>query len=821
MNIPISWLEDMLGRELDIKSFVSDITMSGSKVEAVEHLGKDLKNVVVGKITKTEKHPQADKLTICQVDIGSETIQIITGATNIFEGALVPVALDGAVLAEGKTITKTEFRGLPSDGMMCSIEELGYTRQDYPESPENGIYIFCDASDTDDTPALGADVMDVLKLRESVVEFEITSNRPDCYSVIGLARETAATYDTTFTMPDAEPKHEADGDIHSMISVDILNPELCRRYVARVVKDVKIGPSPLWMRHRLTASGIRPINNIVDITNYVMLETGQPMHAFDIDNIANRHIIVRNAGNAAKGIDKETFVTLDGTERELDSSMLVIADEEKAVAIAGIMGGENSKVTGEATAILFESANFFGTNIRLSSKKLGLRTDSSTKFEKDIDPNLALYAINRAMALVEQLSCGTVIKGIVDCYPNKRGQRMIECSVSNINSLLGTSISGEDIRNYLKRVEIETTPCIPGSDTFTATIPTFRPDVEEEADIIEEVARIYGYNNIVSTLSQGKPTVGKRNEKQNLEDLARVTMLSLGYCEAMTYSFESPKVFDKLLIDEQSPLRNTVRIINPLGEDFSIMRTTTANALLTSISTNYNRRNIESRLFEIAKVYHPKSIPMTELPHEIDTLSIAMYSSGNKQDFYDFKGTCATMLAAMGIEAEYVAATDIPYMHPGRTARIIMKGSDKDASTVGGYFGEIHPQVSENYQVGAKVYFAELNLTAIYAAANLKNTYKPLPKFPSVTRDLALIAKDQLPAGDIERCIRKFGGEFLESVSLFDIYKGANIGSDMKSMAYSITLRSPDRTLTDKDVSDAMERILSGLKDDLSVVIRQ
>ena len=797
MNVPMSWLKSYVDIDVDTQQIADDMTMSGSKVEAVEYKAKDFCNVVAGKITKIEKHPNADKLVVCQLDIGEKTVQIATGATNVLEGQYVPVALDGAVLAEGKKIKNSELRGVESQGMLCSIEELGYTRADYPEAPEDGIYIF------ENEVPLGADALELLQIKEDIIEYEITNNRPDCYSIIGLAREAAATYGKKFNYPEITVKAEASGNASDHVSVEIASPDLCYRYAARVVKNVKIEQSPLWLRHRLTCAGLRPINNIVDITNYVMLELGQPLHAFDASDITDGKIIVRNA------TDGEKMTTLDGNERTLDSSMLVIADPVKAVAIAGVMGGENSKVTDGSEAVVFESANFNGTNIRLTSKKLGLRTDASGKYEKGLDPNLSIDAVNRCVQLVEMLGCGEVVPGIVDNYPTPVAKRKIAFRPEKINALLGTQIKESDMHAYLNRLEIEV-------ENNVATVPTFRPDLEMEADIAEEIARIYGYNKIVTTLSAGTPTAGKKSQKQLTEDLIKNTMTAMGFSESMTYSFESPKVFDKLTLGGTSNLRNAVVIKNPLGEDFSIMRTTTLNGMLGNMATNYNRRLDEAMLFEIARVYLPKALPLTELPIEEDMLTIAFYSKDNTKDFFYLKGVCEELFDTMGIldKIQVDAEKELPFMHPGRCAKFSAFGQDA------GFLGEIHPQVAENYSIGTKVYAACIPCSMIYERANLVNQYKSLPKYPAMTRDIAMLVKDEVASGQIERIIRKRGGKLIENVKLFDVYKGAQIAEGMKSLAYSISFRAEDRTLTDSEVSEKMDTIIASLEKETGANLR-
>lgn len=797
MDISMSWLKDYVDVDADIKDYVEDITLSGSKVEGYEEICKDITGVVVGKVLSIDQHPDADKLVITKIDVArQEPLQIVTGATNLFVGAYVPVATDGAHLAGDLKIKKGKLRGVESNGMLCSVEELGFDRHDFPEAPENGIYIF------ENEQPLGADVRDVLDLLDTTVEFEITSNRPDCFSMIGLARETAATYKKEFKFPEITVKEEADGDINEMISVEIRNSDFCPRYIARVVKDVKIAPSPRWMRKRLRSVGIRPINNIVDITNYVMSELGQPMHAFSIDTIDEHKIIVRNAN------DGETFKTLDGIERNLDSSMLVIADPNKAVAVAGVMGGENSMITGDTATVLFESANFNGPNVRITAKKLGLRTDASSKFEKGLDPNISRIAVDRAVQLVEMLGCGTVVKGAVDCYPSKRESWQLSYDPSWINGLLGTDISEEEMIDIFERIEIKVDKA-----TRTVTIPTFRPDLEAQADLAEEVARFYGYNKIVPTLAAGTPTVGKKTYSQTIADVIKKAMITNGLCEAMNFTFESPKVFEKLNIAEDSDLRKAVKISNPLGEDFSVMRTTTLNGILNSLSTNYNRRNEEAGLFEIGKVYIPKALPLTELPNEPQKLTIGMYG---KMDFYSLKGIVEYLFNILGMsgKVEYSPENNISWMHPGRTASVSINGESF------GYFGELHPAVANNYSIGARVYIAVLDVETMIDAASMVSVYKALPKFPAVTRDISMVINENVFVKEIENVIKKKGGKLLEAINLFDVYQGSQIEKGYKSVSYSITFRAPDRTLVDDDVNAVMKKILSTLESELGAILR-
>ncbi len=797
MNIPMSWLKEYVDCDVDIKAYVEDITMSGSKVEGYEKVSDDIKKVVSGTIKEITKHPDADKLQICKIDVGSGVdLTIITGAKNIAVGQFVPVALDGAVITGGKEIHTGDLRGIESEGMLCSVEELGFDRHDFPEAPENGIYIFPEAVE------LGKDVTDLLDIKETVVEFEITSNRPDCFSMVGMARETAATYKKEFLYPEIKVEEKAGGNVSDLISVQIDNPDLCPRYVARAVKNVRIAPSPRWMRKRLRMAGVRPINNIVDITNYVMLEMGQPMHAFDVDCIKDRKIIVRNAKQ------DETIMTLDGVERKLDASMLVIADAEKAVAIAGVMGGENSKISEEAEAILFESANFDGSNVRLTAKSVGLRTDASSKYEKCIDPNLCLEAINRAVQLVEELGIGEVVSGVVDCYPKVRSTWTLSYNPDWINNFLGTNIPEADMVDTFTRLGM-----VVDTAAKTVVVPTYRPDLEAQADLAEEVARFFGYDKIEPTLATGTPTVGKKSYPQTITAMVKELLIGEGLSEAMTYSFESPKIFDKLSIPENDPLRKAVVISNPLGEDFSMMRTVSFNGILNALSTNYNRRNKEAALFEIAKIYTPKAVPVTELPTETPTLTMGLY--GN-MDFYDLKGILEHIFQVLGMKGkvEFDTEETLPWMHPGRTAKMTVAGEAI------GYLGEVHPSVAKKYEIGTSSYLAVVDMEKLIQYANREIIYRPLPKFPAMSRDIAMLVKEDVTVKMLHDTIAKHGGEFVEEIKLFDVYQGSQIEEGHKSVAYSIDFRSPERTLTENDVNQAMEAILSALKNECNANLR-
>lgn len=790
MNIPMTALKDFVDINVSTEEFADMMTMSGSKVETIEYIGKNITNVVVGQITKIEQHENADKLVVCQVNIGNEEVQIVTGATNVFVGALVPVALDGATLANDIKIKNSKLRGVPSNGMFCSIQELGYSTDEYPEACEDGIYIFSEGTE------IGANAKDILMIDEDVVEFEITSNRPDCYSVYGIAREASATFDLPFKKHTFDLKREGSSDT---VNVTIENDKLCKRYKCVIVDDIKIEQSPLWIRHRLMTAGIRPINNFVDITNYVMLEYGQPMHAFDINSFVGNDIIVRNAKEG------EVITTLDDVERTLDSEMLVIADSEKSIAIAGIIGGDNTKITEETKTVLFECATFEGVNIRLSSKRLGVRTESSGKFEKGLDTELVDIALNRALQLVEELGYGKVATRDVDVYKNKATKNKVAFDVNRVNKLLGTDLSLEQMVGYLNRLEIEV-------EDSVAIIPTFRPDLVLEADIAEEIGRMYGYNNIGEILAIGTPTVGKLTYSQKVEKEVINFMISQGLSECMNYSFESPKVFDKLNIPTDDILRNAIKINNPLGEDFSIMRTTTLNGMLTSLSTNYNKRNKEASLFEICNVYIAKQLPLTELPIEQKTITIGMY--GNK-DFYDIKGVVEKLFDVVGVASriEFHTENNLPYMHTGRCASITIDGVNL------GFVGEVHPKVLSNYSIGEKAYIAKINFDLLIEKSDFSRQFVALPKFPASKRDIAMLCRDDLEVKEIEKVIRKYAKD-VESIQLFDVYKGEQIEDGYKSVAYNISFRANDRTLTEEEINANMNKILEKLETILQVELR-
>ncbi len=796
MNTSLSWIKTYVP-DLDVtaQEYTDAMTLTGTKVEGFTELDADLDKIVIGQIDKIEKHPDADKLIICQVNIGTESVQIVTGAPNVKEGDKVPVVLDGGRVAGGHDgkmtpggikIKKGKLRGVESCGMMCSIEELGSTREMYPEAPEYGIYIFPEDA------VVGESAIKALGLDDVVFEYEITSNRVDCYGVLGIAREAAATFQKKFCPPVVEVKGN-DENASDYVKVTVEDPELCPRYCARVVKNVKIGPSPKWMQRCLASNGIRPINNLVDITNYVMEEFGQPMHAYDLDTIANREIVVRRAGK------DEKFVTLDGQERTMDENVLMICDGEKAVGIAGIMGGENSMITDDVKTVLFEAACFDGTSIRLSSKRIGLRTDASGKFEKGLDPNNAQAAIDRACQLMEELGAGEVVGGMVDVCNETREPSRVKFEPEKINKLLGTNLTKEEMLGYLGRVELAY-----DEKTDEIVAPTFRQDIHCNADVAEEVARFYGYDKIPMTLPTGEATTGKLPFKLRIQEVARDIAEYCGFSEGMSYSFESPKVFDKLCIPEDSDLRKVITISNPLGEDYSIMRTSTLNGMLASLSTNYNRRNKDVRLYELGNIYLPKSLPITELPDERTMFTLGMYGNG---DFFDMKGVCEEFFEKIGMKKKvtYDPNSEKPFLHPGRQANMIYEGK------VVGYLGEVHPSVADNYSIGEKAYIAVIDILDILEFAGFNHKYTGIAKYPAVTRDLSLVVPHAVLAGQIEEIFDQRGGNILESYQLFDIYEGAQIEKGFKSMAYSLVFRAHDKTLGENEISAVMKKIMNGL----------
>lgn len=788
MKAPYKWLLEYVDVKPNIKDLGDALTLSGSKVEEVVENGREIQNVVTGKVLEIKKHPDANSLVICKVDVGNEVLQIVTGAKNLTEGDIVPVALHGSSLPRGVKIKRGKLRGVESNGMMCSAYELDVA----DEHAKDGIMVL-----PKDTP-IAKNIKEVLGLDGGFIDFEITSNRADCFGIYGIARETAATYGVPLKKIRTDYK-DGEGNINEHLSVEVKD-SLCRRYAAKMVKNIKIQESPVWMQEKLLEAGVRSINNIVDITNYVMLELGQPMHAFDYRDINDKKIIVRKAE------DGEKFVTLDEVERTLNSSMLMIADGKRTVAIAGVMGGLNSEIKEDTTAVVFEFANFDGTNIRLTSKKLGLRTEASSKFEKDIDPNVIDLAIARTCNLIEELGAGEVVGGVIDVYPEPVKPHNVEVDCDWICRFLGIDIPEDKIKSILESLEIK----VEGEKHLKLTVPTFRQDVKIREDVAEEVVRMYGYDRIPVVAIKGEAVEGAKTPRQKAIDTMKDILTASGLYEGMAYSFVSPKVFDSINIPQDSKLRNVVKILNPLGEDFSVMRTTAIPAMMESLGRNYARDNKEVGLFEISKVYIPTN---DVLPDEREKITAGIYG---KVDFYDMKGIVEAVLKAMGVEkAEFVPETDNPVFHPGRTARLLIR--KKDA----GVLGEIHPDVAEKYGLDTKVYVCEIDIDTIIGASKLDKKYKHLPKYPAVTRDIAMLVKDSVTVGEIEHIINKAGKELLEEVKLFDVYKGKQVPEGFKSVAYSLIYRKEDKTLTDEEVSVVHNNILKMLSEKLNAELRQ
>lgn len=787
MKLPLSWLKDYMNTDgIDNATYTHMLTMSGSMVEGIENPAEEIKNVVVGKILKIEKHPDADKLVVCQVDIGEgESVQIVTGAKNVFEGAFVPVAKHKSSLPGGVKITKGKLRGVLSCGMMCSVNELGMS-----DEPADGILILPD----DVTP--GADITEVLGLDESVAEFEITSNRPDCMSIIGLARESAATFNHGFKIPEVKATGNNE-DVNDYASAEIAAPELCSRFIGRVIKNVKIAPSPEWMQKRLKACGIRAINNVVDITNYIMLEYGQPMHAYDLDHVEGHKIIVRRAEEG------ELLETLDDQPRMLQNSMIAIGDEKRAIGVAGVMGGANSEVCDTTVTVMFESACFNAVAVRRGAKALGMRTDASALFEKGLDPENCLPAIQRACELMEQLGAGEVVGGMIDIYPVKKEQTVLPFEPDKMNRFLGLEVSAAEMKEILARLEFE----VKDDKVY---VPTFRGDIESMADIAEEVARIYGYDKIPTTMMKGCVTVGGKSKKQHLEDVIRDSLTAVGLYEVTTYSFIDPKENDMILMPQEDDRRNMVRISNPLGEENSVMRTDMLSSVLKVLKTNFSRRNAEAGIFEIGSVYIPKAEQV--LPDENQIIAVGMYGGC---DFYDIKGKVENMLADLNInDYEFITCKDNPSFHPGRCAHIYACGKFL------GIIGQVHPKVAANFKIGVETYCALLDFNVLLSGYTTDRQYKALPKFPATSRDIAVILDKNINVGEVIKIIESNRNGILESYSLFDVYEGEQVGDGKKSVAYSLLFRAEDRTLTDKEVNEVMDKILSGLKEKLNAELR-
>ena len=795
MNLSKNWLSDFVDvSDVDVKDYCDRMTDTGSKVEGYEILGEDIENVVVARILSIAPHENSDHLQICQVDIGTKTEQIVPGAQNIFEGAIVPAAIPVAKLPGDIVIKPGKLRGVVSNGMLCSMGELGLTEHDMPGKEANGILILDDSF----ADKIGMDIKEALMLNDTVVEFEITSNRPDCLSVIGLARETAVSFDKEFKTHTPVVNCTNDGDkIDNYLSVEISAPDLCQRYMARVVKNVKIGPSPLWLRMRLRASGVRPINNIVDITNYVMLEYGQPMHAFDYSCLDGSAINVRRA------LDGECFKSLDDQEHTLDSSMLVIADSKKAVALAGVMGGANSEIKNDTTTVVFESACFLGTSVRVTAKKNGMRTESSARFEKGLDPQNCFGGLERACELVEMLGAGEVVNELIDIYPTKAEPTVLELNVDIINKFLGINVSEDEMKKILTTLEFKV-------DGAKIIPPSFRADIGCMNDVAEEIARIYGYNKIESSLMKGETTQGGYSKKQKFEIAVENAMCGMGINQIQTFSFISPKFYDKVRIPADSPLRNSVVISNPLGEDTSIMRTVALPSILEVIARNNNFNNENVSLFEIATVYIPTGADT--LPNEKKVICGAMY--GNC-DFYTIKGVCENVLKLADIK-KYNISSSSSYVayHPGRCAEITVDGK------VIGVMGQIHPLTAQNYDIDVPVYACELDFEAIFEMMNETKLYTPLPKFPATTRDFSFVCDETIEVGTIKAEMAKAGGKLVEDIALFDIYRGPQIGENKKSVSIRVTLRASDRTLTVEEAEKASAKILASIEKNLGITIR-
>ena len=799
MNLSMNWLHDFTNTDgLTAKQFADRMTDTGSKVEGFEVLGEEISNVIVAKVEKMERHPDSDHLFICQVNIGNGVVtQIVTGAQNVNEGDIVPAAIPVAHLPGGITIKPGKLRGVESNGMLCSMGELGLTENDMPGKVCDGILIL----DPEFEDKLGMDIKEALLMNDTVVEFEITSNRPDCLSVIGLARESAISFDKPFSVPAPVVKETGDGDdIKNYLSVEINDSDLCFRYAAKVVKNVKIAPSPLWMRMRLRAAGVRPINNIVDITNYVMLEYGQPMHAFDYSCLDGSKINVRRAK------DGELFRSLDDKDHTLDSTMLVIADEKKACALAGVMGGANSEIKDDTTTVVFESASFLGTSVRVTAKKNGMRTESSSRFEKGLDPENAMAGLLRACELIQLLGAGDVVDGTIDVYPVKTTAPTLPLEVEKINRFLGVELSKEYMVDILTRLE-----CKVEGDTVTP--PTFRQDLTCMNDIAEEVIRIYGYNNIKSTCINAETTQGGRTPKQQHEVNTEALMYGMGFDQIQTFSFISPRYYDKIRMAEDDTRRKSVVITNPLGEDTSIMRTTALPSLLEVLARNNNLSNNDVRVFEMASIYIP-SEDISELPEERKILTLGMY--GN-EDFYALKGAVVNVLEAAGIEkAKFVSCSDNNAYHPGRCAKVYTR-----CGVELGIIGQLHPLTAKNYDLDVEAYVAELDFDRIWECADLTVDYKPMSKFPSVTRDFSFVCDEALEVGTIEEVMTRAAGKLCVGVSLFDIYRGAQIGEGKKSVSFRITLHANDRTLTVEEADKVSSKVLNDLKFKLGIGIRE
>lgn len=796
MLLPVKWLRDYIETKDEARILADGLTDSGSHVESIIGLNKGIENIIVGHILNIEKHPDADKLVICKIDVGTEVLQIVTGASNVKEGDYIPVAIIGSKLPGDITIEKTNFRGVDSYGMLCSLQELGYSESVISKEMKDGIFIL------EKEYPLGTSLVDIMGLDDSVIELEITPNRPDCLSIIGMARETAATFNKELKEPKISIANEVDKIEDYIDSIEV-ESDNCNRYYARVIKDVKIGRSPMWIQTRLMEAGIRPINNIVDITNFVMIEYGQPLHAFDLEKLKNKKIIVRQAK------DGENILTLDETERKLDSSNLVIADGENPIAIAGVMGGFDTEVTKNTKNVLIEGANFNSKSVRLTSKKLNLRSEASTRFEKGIDINLSQVAADRVCQLIEETGSGTIVKGNIDIHEETKEEKAINVRPARVNKILGTEISTEDMILYLNGLGL-TSKLV--EDLIQVKIPSFRLDIELEIDLIEEIGRLYGFHNIeskplVGVLTRGEKPLGKR-----IEDRTKAILQGLGLNEVMSYSFISPKAYDKINLPEDSPLRKYIKLINPLGEDYSVMRTTLIPNMLELLSRNSNRGVGASYLYEIGNIFIANELPVVELPEEKKILSFGIYG---KKDFYYLKEVVDKTLNRLGIkDLEYIREENNPMFHPGRTAKVLCNGKEL------GIIGEIHMDIAENYNIKDRVYIGQLDFDKIIELTNLEIKYKALPKYPSMARDLAIVVSENVLVGDIQKVIAKHGEGLIEKIELFDIYTGSQIEENMKSIAFSIIYRSHDRTLRDDEINNIQSSIIKDLECEFKAKLR-
>lgn len=799
MLVSVNWLKDYVDIDVPVKEFADRMILSGSNIETVEEMGNKFSKIQVAKIVKIDPHPNADKLVICQLDVGEdELLQVVTGAKNVFEGATVPVIRHGGKLPDGTVIKKGKLRGEVSNGMLCSAAEMGYDDKVIAQDIKDGIWIL------DDSFKPGTDIREALQLEDSVIDFEITPNRPDCLSMIGMAREAAAVFGKELKYPEVSAENE-EGDVNDYISVENKRPDLCPRYTARVIKDVKIGPSPWWMQKRLMHGGMRPVNNIVDITNFVMMEYGQPLHAFDIRHLEGGKIIVDTAEDGAK------FTTLDGTERELDSSMLMINDAAKPVAVAGVMGGLNSEILEDTNTVVLESANFNGDSVRLTAKKLGLRTEASGKFEKGIDANLCARAADRVCRLIEMLDCGTVVGGSVDVYPEVQEARPLDVRVSRINKVLGTDISGDTMVEIFRSLEMEADR---KDDIIHVVPPTIRQDLNIEEDYVEEVARMYGYDKLPTTLPSGV-SAASMTRNETVRSRARDILTAYGLDEILTYSFVNPDSVDKVNVSETDLMhRNFVKIINPLGEDTSVMRTMLIPSMMSTLERNYARGNKEAGLFEIGKIFNDSKINCDGMPAEAEGLCIGLY--GGDADFFVLKGYIEGLLQHLGItDAEYVAESGLATYHPGRCANIISNGE------MIGTMGQIRPDVAERYGISEEVYSCELLFSVIIGQTDTEVIYKPLPKYPAVERDIAMLVDEKVTVAELEKAIRENGGNILESVELFDVYRGVQIAAGRKSVAFALRYRVPDRTLTDEEVTGRQHKIVESLEEKFGAELRK